>query len=64
MKLIIKLLIVWIVMITIFSFYSEYVISRGMSTFLQIILTSTIFICIVLSINITIKLITKKQEKQ
>jgi hypothetical protein len=61
MKLFIKLLTLWSVMLFLFSLYGEYIISRETNYFLQIILTLTIFILTIISIELTIKLITKKQ---
>jgi hypothetical protein len=61
MKLFIKLLTLWSVMLFLFSLYCEYIISRETNYFLQIILTLTIFILTIISIELIIKLITKKQ---
>ena len=61
MKLFIKLLALWSVMLFLFSLYGEYIISRETNYFLQIILTLAIFILTIISIELTIKLITEKQ---
>jgi len=49
-------------MLLIGNVYSEYVVNREVDSFLQTILTILIFICIFVSIKITINLINKKQE--
>lgn len=61
MKLFIKLLALWSVMLFLFSLYGEYIISRETNYFLQIILTLAVFILTIISIELTIKLITEKQ---
>ncbi len=62
MKLFIKILSLWTLMLLIGNVYSEYVVNREVDSFLQTILTILIFICIFVSIKITINLINKKQE--
>jgi predicted transglutaminase-like protease len=63
MKLFIKLLTLWTCLMVLTSLYGEYIINREVDYFLQIILTMILFISIFWSINLTIKLLTKKQEK-
>jgi len=62
MKLFIKILSLWALMLLIGNVYSEYVVNREVDSFLQTISTILIFIWIFVSIKITINLINKKQE--